>query len=140
MKKQLLFLLFLMVASIEIEAQSFKFPVDTLIKTGTIKRRVNIVILPDGYTAAELPKFKTDADAFISYLFQKPPFDKYKPYFSVYTIAVPSAESGVTHPQNATDEATINPQPIETKNTFFGSSFDTGKIHRLLNYTKGTNT
>ena len=139
MKKQLLSLLFLMAASVGIEAQSFKFPVDTLIKTGSIKRRVNIVILPDGYTAAELPKFKTDADAFISYLFKKPPFDRYKPYFSVYTIAVPSAESGVTHPQNATDEATTNPQPIETKNTFFGSSFDTGKIHRLLNYTKGTN-
>ena len=122
-----------------VEAQSFKFPVDTLIKTGAIKRRVNIVILPDGYTAAELPKFKNDADTFISYLFQKPPFDKYKPYFSVYTVAVPSAESGVTHPQNATDEATTNPQPIETKNTFFGTSFDTGKIHRLLSYTKTTN-
>jgi IgA Peptidase M64/Secretion system C-terminal sorting domain len=139
MKKQLFFLLLLMVTSVGIEAQSFKFPVDTLIKTGTIKRRVNVVILPDGYTAAELPKFKTDADAFISYLFQKPPFDKYKPYFSVYTVAVPSAESGVTHPQNATDEATSNPQPIETKNTFFGSSFDTGKIHRLLSYTKSAN-
>jgi IgA Peptidase M64/Secretion system C-terminal sorting domain len=139
MKKQLFFLFLLMAVSVGIEAQSFKFPVDTLIKTGTIKRRVNVVILPDGYTAAELSKFKTDANTFISYLFQKPPFDKYKPYFSVYTVAVPSAESGVTHPQNATDEATTNPQPKETKDTYFGSSFDTGKIHRLLSYTKGTN-
>jgi IgA Peptidase M64/Secretion system C-terminal sorting domain len=139
MKKQLFFLFLLMATSVGIEAQSFKFPVDTIVKTGAIKRRVNVVILPDGYTAAELPKFKTDADAFISYLFQKPPFNKYRPYFSVYTVAVPSAESGATHPQNANDEATTNPQPIETKNTFFGSSFDIGKIHRLLNYTKSTN-
>jgi hypothetical protein len=139
MKKQLLFFLLLMATSMSVEAQNFKFPVDTLIKTGTFKRRVNIVILPDGYTAAELPKFKTDADAFISYLFQKPPFDKYKPYFSVYTVAVPSAESGATHPQNANDEATTNPQPKETKDTYFGSSFDIGKIHRLMTYTKVTN-
>ena len=137
--KKLLLILFFSIIAISIEAQSFKFPVDTLIKTGAIKRRINIVILPDGYTAAELPKFKTDADAFISYLFQKPPFDKYKPYFSVYTVAVPSAESGATHPQNANDEATTNPQPKETKDTYFGSSFDIGKIHRLLTYTKSTN-
>ncbi|MES2518557.1 MAG: M64 family metallopeptidase, partial [Bacteroidota bacterium] len=139
MKKQLLFLFLLMATSVGIEAQSFKFPVDTLIKTGTIKRRVNVVILPDGYTASELPKFKTDAAGFIDYLFKKPPFNKYKPYFSVYTVAVPSAESGVTHPQNASDEATTNPQPIETKDTYFGSSFDIGKIHRLMTYTKVTN-
>jgi IgA Peptidase M64/Secretion system C-terminal sorting domain len=139
MKKQLLFLLLLMATSVGIEAQTFKFPVDTIVKTGAIKRRVNVVILPDGYTAAELPKFKTDADAFIAYLFQKPPFDKYRPYFSVYTVSVPSAESGATHPQDATDEATTNPQPKETKNTFFGSSFDIAKIHRLLTYTKSTN-
>ncbi len=139
MKKQLLFLLLLMATSIGIEAQSFKFPVDTIVKTGAIKRRVNVVILPDGYTAAELPKFKTDASAFIDYLFKKPPFDKYKPYFSVYTVAVPSVESGATHPGTANDESPNSTQPIETKNTFFGSSFDTGKIHRLLTYSKSTN-
>ena len=137
--KKLLLILFLSIIVISVEAQIFKFPVDTLIKTGAIKRRINIVILPDGYTAAELPKFKTDASTFISYLFQKPPFDKYKPYFSVYTVAVPSAESGATHPQNANDEAPTNPQPKEIKDTYFGSSFDIAKIHRLLNYTKSTN-
>lgn len=67
MKQFLLSVLFLSV-SVLTEAQTFKFPVDTLIKTGALKRRINAVILPDGYTEAEMGKFKTDANNFISYL------------------------------------------------------------------------
>ncbi len=138
MKKLLLFVLFIGIY-FPIKAQTFKFPVDTLVKTGSLQRRINAVILPDGYTEAEMAKFKTDANTFINYLLKTSPFDKYKPYFSFFTVMVPSAESGITHPGNATDESTTNPQPVETKNTFFGTSFDIGKIHRLVSYTKSAN-
>ena len=137
--KKLLYFLFLLATGPLSEAQTFKFPVDTLIKTGPLKRRINVVILPDGYTEADMPKFRTDANSYIAYLLTRPPFDKYKAYFSFYTITVPSAESGITHPGNATDEAPTNPQPIETKNSYFGSTFDVGKIHRLVAITKSSN-
>jgi len=137
--KKLLCLLILLAVGALAEAQTFKFPVDTLIKTGPLKRRINVVILPDGYTEADMPKFKTDANSYITYLLTKPPFDKYKAYFNFYTITVPSAESGISHPGNANDEDPKSTQPVETKNTYFGSTFDVGKIHRLVAITKASN-
>lgn len=44
-------------------AQSdFVFPVDTLVKTGLISKRINICLLPDGYQASEMTKFRSDAN------------------------------------------------------------------------------
>ncbi|GAA4467182.1 hypothetical protein GCM10023189_50340 [Nibrella saemangeumensis] len=111
-------------------AQNYSFPVDTLLKTGPLNRRINVVLLPDGYTAGELTKFRKDADGFIGYLLGNTPFAQYRNYFNFFLIRVPSAESGATHPGTANDEDRT--QPVETKNTYFGTSFDYGGIHRLL--------
>ena len=106
------------------------FPKDSLLYNGTREQIINLVILSDGYTSAELPKFKTDATAFMNYFFSQSPFSAYKNYFNVYTVNVPSNESGVIHPHTASDcgddEIVTNPD------IYFKSTMDVAGIHRLI--------
>jgi IgA Peptidase M64/Secretion system C-terminal sorting domain len=107
-----------------------KYRLDTLLYNGNSSRYINIVILGDGYTTAELVKYKTDASGFMNdFLFSQSPYKEYKAYFNVFTVEVPSPESGVKHPRTASDCSSL---PASNPNNFFGSSFDIGGIHRLL--------
>lgn len=106
------------------------FPKDSLLYNGNINKIINLVILSDGYTSAELPKFKTDATAFMNYFFSQSPFSNYKNYFNVFTVNVPSNQSGVIHPHTApdcdSDVAVTNPD------IYFKSSMDHAGIHRFI--------
>lgn len=113
-------------------AQTFR--VDTLQKTGPLNQRINVVILGDGFTESELPKFDTEARKFAAFFLDYSPFTAYRDYFNLYSIRVPSNESGATNPGTAPDR---NPsQPVGTKDTYFGSSFGTANIDRLVAITK----
>lgn len=111
------------------------FDVDTLQYTGDINNRINLVILGDGYQAGELPKFVVDANNFTKAVFQASPFAEYKDHFNVFIIKVPSRQSGASHPGTATD-VTEPAHPVKMVDNYFGSTFDVGKIHRLLVPTK----
>lgn len=127
-KKNLFVNLFLFGFSIASFGQIF--PKDSLMYNGTRDQIINLVILPDGYTLAEQPKFKTDATAFMNYFFSQSPFSAYKNYFNVYTVNVPSNESGVIHPHTATDcggDVTVTNPDI-----YFKSTMDVAGIHRLI--------
>jgi hypothetical protein len=106
------------------------FPKDSLQYNGNVNKFINLVILSDGYTSAELTKFKTDAMAFMNYFFTQSPFSNYKKYFNVFTINVPSNQSGVIHPHTASDcgsdVAVANPD------IYFKSTMDYAGIHRLI--------
>ena len=52
-------------------------------------------------------------------------------YFNVFTIEVPSVESGTNHPGTSPDPD-CQQVPISTANNYFGSSFDISAIHRLV--------
>lgn len=65
---------------------------------GDAANRVDIVIVGDGYTAAEQNKFQTDAQNLIDGLFGISPYSRYKKYFNVYALFEPSTESGVDQP------------------------------------------
>jgi IgA Peptidase M64/Secretion system C-terminal sorting domain len=130
--KYILSILFL-IASITTKAQLFD--VDTLLYNGSIDKRINIVILGDGYTEAQMPSFINDGKTAVDYMFKTSPFQEYKEYFNVFIIKVPSIETGVTHPATATD-VTEPAFPKATVNSYFGSTFDYGNIHRLVEPTK----
>lgn len=107
-----------------------KYKVDTLLYNGDISKYINIVILGDGYISSELTKYNTDAASFMNnFLLAQSPYKQYKNYFNVFTIEVPSPESGVKHPRTASDCSSL---PASNPNNFYGSSFDVGGIHRLL--------
>ncbi|WP_410574556.1 M64 family metallopeptidase [Amycolatopsis sp. cmx-4-61] len=63
--------------------------------TGPVSQRFNLVVLGDGYTAAEQPKFFADVERHVSTLWSLEPFKSYRSYFNVYAVSIASPESGV---------------------------------------------
>lgn len=104
---------------------------DTLQYSGDIAKRINFVILGDGYRAEEGGKFHKDARQFLTALFAESPFREYAAYFNVFTVHVASNESGADHPGTATD-VSEPVHPVVDVDNYFGSAFDYFRIHRLL--------
>ena len=63
-----------------------------------VENAVDIVLLPDGYTAEEMEKFKKDCQFFVQSLFSYAPYNRYQDRFNVRAVLVPSLDSDVTMP------------------------------------------
>jgi hypothetical protein len=109
------------------------FEIVNIKDSGIDEKRINLIILSDGYQTTELDKFINDATSFSNAMFAQSPFNTYSKYFNVYAIKVPSVESGADHPANAsdTDESGVTP---EFYDTYFNSTFDSYGFHRFLYY------
>ncbi len=80
-------------------ADNLSLPVyDAWIGNKDITKAVDIVILPEGYTQAEMGKFVKDCDFFVQSLFSYAPYDRYRTSFNVRGVMAPSQESGCTEP------------------------------------------
>ncbi|MDB5235800.1 MAG: hypothetical protein JWR44_2793 [Hymenobacter sp.] len=128
-KTATLWLFLLLCGTLATPALAQTFPVDTLVKTGPLNRRINLVFVPDGYQASEMPLFITRVNQTLTSLFAQSPFLEYRPYFNAFAIRVPSVQSGSTHPRTAADCGTTT---AFSANTYLNSAFDFGGIHRLL--------
>lgn len=128
--KNLLLTFSVIVQTLLVNAQVFD--VETLLTSGATEKRINLVILSDGYQENELDKFITDANSFTTAFFKETPYKEYKNYFNVFAIKVPSNESGADHPGTATDVTEPGSHPVIDVDNYFGSTFDYYKIHRLL--------
>lgn len=107
------------------------FPVKPIIVNGPDTNRVNIVMLPDGFTNTQMGKFDTAVAGIMAYLFNEIPYRQYARFFNAYCIEVPSVDSGADHPGTATD--VVEPIiPIANVNTYFNSTFDNGGVHRAI--------
>lgn len=69
-----------------------------IIESGPAEKKVDIVVLGDGYTMEEMPKFRKDAKRLIGELFKVEPYKSRKSDFNVRAIETPSAVSGVSRP------------------------------------------
>ena len=93
-------------------------PVETIINNGSPENRVDIAILGDGYTAAEMQKYKDDVQALMTQFFNNEPFREYRNFFNVHRIDVISSQSGADHPErsffvNTALDATYNCQGVQ---------------------------
>jgi hypothetical protein len=70
----------------------------TVFESGPPSEKVDIVLLGEGYTEEELPKFHADAKRLVEELFSTEPFKRHKADFNVRAIDLPAAESGVSRP------------------------------------------
>ncbi|MDH3498453.1 MAG: IgA Peptidase M64 [Gemmatimonadota bacterium] len=70
----------------------------TLFEHGPPAAKVDLVLLGEGYTAAEQVKFHADATRLIERLFAYEPFRSRRQDFNVRAIDLPAAESGVSRP------------------------------------------
>ncbi len=70
------------------------YPAFTVYSSGKPENNVDIVILPDGYTKAEMGLFIDDCRKFADGLFQYAPYNKNKDKFNIVGILAPSDDSG----------------------------------------------
>ena len=97
--------------------QTAPAPVLTIQKMGDSEKKVDFLILGDGYTAAEAAKFEADARRFTEVLFSTSPFKEHRRDFNVWAISPPAAESGISRPSTGQYRA----NPLGSTYDAFGS-------------------
>jgi IgA peptidase M64/peptidase M64-like protein len=73
-------------------------PLITLHESGDPATKLDLLILGDGYTEAERPKFERDARRLITTLFQTSPFKERQQDINVWGLVPAAAESGISRP------------------------------------------
>ncbi len=68
------------------------------IKSGHPHKKVDVVVLAEGYTISEKKKFEDDLRRFINYFFEQEPYKELKDKFNFYGVFKPSEESGTDLP------------------------------------------
>lgn len=101
-----------------------------LVNNGANNLRYNIVLVAEGYTAAEMPLFRTQCQSFLRTLFWSAPFDTLRCTFNVFALEVSSSTSGTDDPATCGDGSTgSGAMPA----TYFDSTVcGGGRIRRLM--------
>jgi len=94
------------------------FPV---VKNGDPHRKVDIVLLAEGYTVTEEAKFKTDLERYVKVFFNWEPYKSHQKKFNLTGIFRPSPESGMDEPRKGV-----------YKNTALNSTFNSLNSQRYL--------
>ena len=68
-------------------------------ENGPPSEKVDLLVIGEGYTAAEISKFHADATRLVNALFEEEPFRSRKSDFNVWGLDLPSPESGVSRPR-----------------------------------------
>lgn len=71
-----------------------------VLENGPPSQKVDLLLLGDGYTAAEMGKWHADAKRLTNLLFSTSPFKERKSDFNVWALDTPSEESGVARPSD----------------------------------------
>ncbi|MCU0222987.1 MAG: IgA Peptidase M64 [Acidobacteria bacterium] len=88
-----------------------------VMENGPPRDKVDLLLLGDGYTAAEMDKWHADAKRLTEILFAASPFKERRSDFNVWAIDTPAAESGVSRPL----EGIRRRSPIGAQYDAFGS-------------------
>jgi len=97
---------------------------------GSTQHCWNLVIVSDGYTAAQMAQFAADANAFRDRLLNEPPFNRplIKATINIYRLDVVSVEQGADKPRCADGGGSGH-----LSRTYFDSTFcSDGRTERLL--------
>ncbi|HET7293235.1 MAG TPA: IgA Peptidase M64 [Vicinamibacteria bacterium] len=71
-----------------------------VLENGRPQDKVDVLLLGDGYTAAEMDKWHADARKMVELLFAQSPFKERKADFNVWAIDVAADEKGVARPSD----------------------------------------
>lgn len=104
----------------------------TVQETGTRSERVNIVILSEGYTKAQMPVFATHVNSAIEFLFTKEPWAQYRSYCNVYRIEIASNQNGCDNGDTSGSG--------KARDTYFNTGFITPTVTQLLTFGEGGST
>jgi hypothetical protein len=99
------------------ESALYEEQVITIEQNGSPENKVDLLIIGDGYTAAELDKFIKSAKSMSEALFATSPFKEHRKDFNVWAIAPVTQESGVSRPSTNT----YHDSPLGVTYDVFGS-------------------
>ncbi len=77
------------------------------LKSGEPRRKVDVAILAEGYTAAEEAKFAADLDRFVGVFFSLEPYRSNRDKFNMSGVFKASAESGCDEPSHGIFKSTV---------------------------------
>ncbi len=87
--------------------QRKQYPSFEVLKSGDPAGKVDVVILPEGYTKEEMGLFIADCKKFAEELFLFHPYSENKDRFNIYGVLAPSKESGSDIPAEGIYKSTI---------------------------------
>ena len=104
-------------------------------RNGDPARKVDLLLLGDGYMASEHGKFRADVTRLVDVLFATPPFKERRRDFNVWGLVPPSRESGISRPSLGVHRA----NPVGSTYDAFGSeryvlSFDNRAVRRQASF------
>jgi hypothetical protein len=97
--------------------------------------RLDLLIVGDGYTAAEVDTFDRDAARLADGFFGIAPYAGYRRFVNLRTLFVPSAQSGADHPVCA--DGGDDPKEGTFVDTAFDATFCSSGLQRLLTVNGG---
>ncbi len=74
----------------------------TVFENGPASAKVDLLLLGDGYTESEMPKFHADVKRLVETMFAVEPYRSRRGDFNVRAIDLPTAESGIHNPRTNT--------------------------------------
>lgn len=89
--------------------------------SGSPEEKIDVAIVAEGYTSADMDTFYKDAEAAVASIFNHEPFSAFKDRFNFIAVASPSEDSGVSVPREGI-----------WRKTAVGSHFDTFYSDRYL--------
>jgi hypothetical protein len=78
-----------------------------VIENGPASQKVDLLVIGEGYTEAQLPKFHADAQRLLAKLFATEPFKSRKSDFNVRALDLVEGQSGVNRPRTSDDRRTM---------------------------------
>jgi hypothetical protein len=110
-------------------------PLIEIQKSGDPATKVDFLILGDGYTAAEMKKFESDARRLTELLFATSPFKERRKDFNVWGLCPAAAESGISRPSTGIHRQS----PLGTTYDAFGSeryvlTFDNRALRQVAQF------
>ena len=70
----------------------------TVFENGPAAQKVDLLVISEGYTAADMPKFHADLKRLLEALFAEEPFKSRRGDFNVRALDLPSPQSGINRP------------------------------------------
>jgi hypothetical protein len=94
-----------------------KLNVWAVMQNGAPRDKVDLLLMGDGYTAAEMEKWRRDARRMAETLFAVSPFREHRQDFNVWAVDTPAEESGVARPS----DGIFRRSPLRARYDAFGS-------------------
>ena len=110
-------------------------PLIEIQKSGEPEKKVDFLILGDGYTANEAAKFEADARRLTEVLFSTSPYKEHRNDFNVWGLCPRALESGISRPSNGI----YRDSPLGATYDAFGSeryvlTFDNRSVRRVAQF------